>query len=87
MYQMMVNEVDKKAKYHDAGGISFLDIAEAKLTPEQFEGFLLGNILKYSTRANFKGCKLRDVEKVEIYGTALKLHLRKMRDSDLVEEK
>ena len=32
--------IDKDASYYDAGGI------EAKLGPELFAGFLLGNVLK-----------------------------------------
>ena len=40
--------------YYDAGGISTIDVIRAKLTPEQYSGFLLGNILKYSCRLNYK---------------------------------
>ena len=58
---------DKKAEYYDAGGIEVQDIIKAKLTPEQYEGFLLGNVMKYSLRMNFKGCKDRDVEKIAFY--------------------
>jgi len=43
---------DKKSKYYDVGGIEVLDIIKAKLTNEQFRGFLLGNIQKYSLRCN-----------------------------------
>ena len=41
--------IDKDASYYDAGGI------EAKLGPELFAGFLLGNCLKYTSRLLHKG--------------------------------
>ena len=66
--------IDKKSSYYDAGGIEVMEILKAKLTREQFKGFLLGNIVKYSTRYNFKhnnGDKYRDIEKVEIYSKLL----------------
>jgi len=59
--------VDPQSNYYDAGGIESIKILQAKLTVEQYEGFLLGNIIKYSTRANFKGTKDRDIEKVGVY--------------------
>lgn len=43
------------------------EIIKAKLTPEQYRGFCLGNIIKYSCRANFKGKFERDIEKVGFY--------------------
>lgn len=51
---------DAKSKYYDAGGIETLDIIKAKLTPEQYEGFLLGNAIKYLCRLNFKSIDLSD---------------------------
>ena len=63
--------VDDKSTYYDGGGIEVIDIIRAKLTPEQFEGYLLGNIIKYSTRANFKDSFERDVEKIGVYQSLL----------------
>jgi hypothetical protein len=63
--------LDPKSKYYDAGGIEVMDVIRAKLTPEQFEGYLLGNVIKYSLRANHKGQKLRDIEKIENYAKEL----------------
>lgn len=63
--------VDKKASYYDAGGIETIEIIKAKLTKEQFIGFLLGNQIKYACRMNFKGKgpadRLRDAEKAAQY--------------------
>lgn len=58
---------DPSSRYYDAGGIEVQDIIRSKLTPEQYEGFCLGNIIKYSCRANFKGSYERDIQKVGFY--------------------
>ena len=59
--------VDEKSIYYDAGGIETINIIKAKLTDEQFEGFCLGNAIKYNCRYNFKHDdiekKMRDIEK------------------------
>lgn len=53
--------------YYDKGGIRTLDVISSKLTPTQYEGFLLGNIIKYSLRMNYKGCAAKDAEKLAEY--------------------
>ena len=58
---------DKKSNYYDEGGIETIDIIKAKLTPEQYTGYLLGNVIKYACRLNFKGSKTRDAEKLANY--------------------
>ena len=55
---------DSKSTYYDVGGIEVMDIIKAKLTSEQYKGFLLGSALKYLLRANFKhNTPDRDFEK------------------------
>ena len=55
---------DEKSNYYDVGGIEVLDIIKAKLTPEQYQGYLLGNVIKYTCRMNFKNTDMsRDAEK------------------------
>jgi hypothetical protein len=51
--------------------MSTMDVIEAKLTPEQLQGFYLGNILKYAARLNWKECGKKDAEKVRDYATKL----------------
>lgn len=62
---------DQKSTYYDAGGIETLDVIKAKLTPEQYQGYLLGNVIKYSCRLNFKGSPGRDAEKCAVYSKEL----------------
>lgn len=63
--------IDPASTYYDAGGIETLRIIEAKLTPEQFQGYLLGNIIKYACRLNHKGQAERDAEKIQKYAGLL----------------
>ena len=56
-----------KNSYYDAGNISVIDVIKAKLTPEQYEGFLLGSVIKYSLRLNFKNQKESDAAKLAEY--------------------
>lgn len=62
---------DPKSTYYDAGGIETLDVIKANLTPEQYHGYLLGNVIKYSCRLNFKGSAQRDAEKCAVYAQEL----------------
>ncbi len=64
-------EVDPNSRYYDAGGIETIEIIKAKLTPEQLKGYLLGNVIKYSSRLNFKGTAVRDAEKLKFYANWL----------------
>jgi len=59
---------DAKSNYYDAGGIETIEVIEAKLTKEQFKGFLLGNVLKYGCRMMWKHSDhKRDCEKAMMY--------------------
>ena len=65
---------DPKSTYYDAGGIETIAIIKAKLTPEQYQGFLLGNSIKYQCRMMHKHSKknrVRDAEKAAIYSGLL----------------
>lgn len=63
---------DPKSTYYDAGGIETIDVIRAKLTFEQFKGYLLGNSIKYSCRLSHKGEEERDSEKLEVYAKLLR---------------
>jgi hypothetical protein len=60
---------DNKSTYYDAGGIETLDIIKAKLTIEQYHGYLLGNAIKYNCRMIHKtpDDPRRDAEKAANY--------------------
>lgn len=60
------DEVEHPSHYL-RGGIETIDYLAAKLTPEQFHGFCLGNALKYLSRAGHKGDRDRDYRKARWY--------------------
>lgn len=68
--------LDPNSTYYDVGGIETIDIIRAKLTPEQFIGYLLGNCIKYSCRMMHKGRRVRDAEKLSHYTLLLESNLR-----------
>jgi hypothetical protein len=63
--------IDPKSKHYDVGGIEALDIIKAKLTTEQYKGFLLGSIFKYACRMYHIEDPTRDAEKIKTYALLL----------------
>ena len=57
-----MSDIEQPAHYL-VGGIEAIDVIEAKLTPEQFRGYLLGSSLKYQLRANHKNASRRTVRR------------------------
>jgi len=57
-------EVNHPAHYTD-GGIETIDFIEAKLSPEEFRGYCLGNIIKYLSRTGKKGDLMTDLRKAQ----------------------
>ena len=64
--------IDPKSDHYDVGGVEVVNVIRAKLTDAQFEGYLLGNVIKYVLRANHKGDFCRDIEKASVYLEQLK---------------
>ncbi len=60
--------------YYDIGDISTIDVIRAKLTPEQYKGFIIGNIIKYALRMEHKGRPKEDCEKLYNYVEWLRDH-------------
>jgi len=57
----------KSPDHYTAGGMEVIDILRAKLTTAQFEGYLLGNVLKYLFRYQLKGSPKEDLGKARVY--------------------
>lgn len=51
---------------HYTGGIECIDYLRDKLTPDEFIGFCMGNVLKYSSRWRKKD-GVQDLKKAEVY--------------------
>lgn len=66
----MNNENVNHPNHYTAGGIETFDYIKAKLSKEQLEGYLTGNILKYMSRYKQKN-GVEDVKKAEWYMSEL----------------
>lgn len=44
-----------------------IEIMQALMTQEQFEGFLWGNVIKYALRCGSKDAPVKEMEKVQQY--------------------
>jgi len=53
--------------HYTYGGIETIDFIKAKLTDEEFAGYLKGNVIKYLTRADLKGNPAQDLAKAKWY--------------------
>jgi hypothetical protein len=69
---MKVNK--DKNKHYDFGGIQTIDFIKAKLSPQEYVGYLKGNVLKYLSRANHKESAKADYEKAYTYMLWLREH-------------
>ncbi len=59
-------------KHYTQGGIECIDAMEAALTPEEFRGYLKGQIMKYNWRLGLKDAPQQEVGKLLWYGERLK---------------
>jgi hypothetical protein len=57
--------------HYKVGGIEVIDFIQAKLTTEEFRGYLQGNVLKYSSRVGYKGDASEDLAKLVWYANKL----------------
>jgi hypothetical protein len=70
-------------KHYCEGGIETIDFIKAKMTKEEFRGYLKGNILKYVSRANFKGKAVEDFKKAKWYMDYLVIFEEKWENSKI----
>ena len=68
-----------KPPHYLVGGIEAIDIIKSRLTPEEYQGYLKGNHLKYILRYPFKDNPEQDLEKADWYKNKL---LEATRDED-----
>ena len=53
--------------HYKVGGIESIDVIRAKLSPEAYRGFCLGNAMKYVHRAGHKDAAVDDAKKAIVY--------------------
>jgi hypothetical protein len=68
----MTRKHDEKVNpsHYKVGGVETIDYIKAKMTQEQFEGYLLGNVIKYISRFQHKN-GAEDLRKAHWYLTKL----------------
>jgi hypothetical protein len=64
--KLLDDPVNSPAHY-TVGGIETIDYIKAKLSPEEFIGYLKGNVIKYTSRAGKKQDTIQDLEKAQWY--------------------
>jgi len=64
-------DVINSPAHYKGGNIETIDYIQAKLTPEEFVGYLKGNVLKYASRAGYKGNAMEDTGKLAWYANRL----------------
>jgi len=64
-------DVVNSPPHYKVGGIEVIDFIKAKLTPEEFRGYLKGNVLKYTSRAGHKDDVTQDIGKLVWYANKL----------------
>ena len=57
--------------HYTHGGIETITYIRAKLSPEEYVGYLRGNIMKYTSRIGLKGESAQDAGKIEWYSKEL----------------
>lgn len=63
--------IQRDVPHYSTGGLEVLSILKAKMSAEAFQGFLLGNTLKYLFRYQHKGNPKDDLLKARTYLTWL----------------
>lgn len=63
---MSKEDIINSPSHYQKGGIEVIDYIKAKISNEQFEGYLLGNIIKYVSRYKFKN-GVEDLKKANNY--------------------
>jgi len=62
-----IKDMVNSPSHYTQGGIETIDYIKAKLTPEEFKGYLKGNIIKYTSRAGLKDEVAQEFSKAKWY--------------------
>lgn len=62
-----MTDIVKNPSHYTAGGIETIDYIAAKLGKDALAGYLVGNCIKYVSRAGLKDDALQDYKKAQVY--------------------
>ena len=63
----IMDDVINHPPHYMMGGIETLDVMRAKMSPDRFEGYLMGNVLKYLLRCEYKKKREEDIRTAQFY--------------------
>ena len=61
-----MNDNVNRPSHYTFGSIEVIDYIRDKMTPEEFQGFCMGNVLKYVSRHKHKN-GIEDLKKAQVY--------------------
>ena len=69
MLKTMPKEEDvvNRPHHYNTGSIECIEAIEESMEPDQFKGYLKGNIMKYLWRYDYKGKPVEDLRKARWY--------------------
>ena len=73
----MNEDMVSSPKHYNFGDIETIDVIKTFLSPEEFKGYLKGNILKYRERHSYKGQSETDLKKAKWHFDRLQEELGK----------
>ena len=76
---MAANDPVNHPPHYASGGIECIDAIEASMSPEEFQGYCKGNLIKYTWRYRDKG-GLQDLHKANWYPDRLIKHYAPIND-------
>jgi hypothetical protein len=65
--------------HYTSGGIETIDYIKAKMSPDEYIGYLRGNILKYTSRIGLKGDPVEDSGKIVWYAVELNKYITQIK--------
>lgn len=67
MVEQKTEDVVNHPSHYTSGKVECIDCIESAMTPEQFCGFLRGNVIKYCFRCGKKDEEVQELKKAEWY--------------------
>lgn len=62
-----INDVVNKPDHYNKGSIEAIEAIKASMHPQEFKGYLKGNVMKYLWRYEYKGKPVEDLRKAGWY--------------------
>ena len=66
-YERKLKLETQKPSHYNRYGIECIDAIKASMSPEEFAGYLKGNVIKYIWRYRYKKEPRKDLEKARVY--------------------